>query len=405
MTNIEVVQRVNLKDIYRRLLRSIDKTVAFFDLKFLEKDISQKFSARRSLCFGTMGIYPFLVIWTMSQYTDDYVHMIYCLTTLGVFFSVITRLHSIAYNSYKSREIYKEMNKAFERMETIPHIRSIFEKYLLISEKVFIATKMILLPSGLLLPLSSVMLFLWNGEKVLPYEFYIPWINPKTTSGFLVKLETFAFQMLNTKIVLDVILCTDAYFFCQMILGIGHLEVLRKYLSDFDAIVREGEIQQDREAVKEIIKRIVVEQQSHYKIMRSFESFYSLQGLVIILAQTIVLIIVIFVIMSKFWLQGFGFVFVSLGNMFAVTLTGTLFTISCEKFEQAIYNCKWYCLPADFQFNFIVILRAAQYPVKPTMGGILPMELATFVVVFLHKKCLYRNYVAVQLFALTLMEK
>uniref|UniRef100_A0A3F2ZED2 Odorant receptor n=1 Tax=Phlebotomus papatasi TaxID=29031 RepID=A0A3F2ZED2_PHLPP len=378
MTNVEVIQKVNLKDIYKRLLLNIDQTVAFLDLQFLEINFSHKFNARRILCFGTMGIYPLSVLWSMAH-TDNLIYMMYSLTTLGAFFSVSSRLYSIVHNYSKSREIRREMNEAFERMETIPHIRSIFEKYLLISEKVFIATKMILLPCALLLPISSVMLFLWNGEMVLPYEFYIPWINPKTTSGFLVKLETYAFQMLNTKVAFDIVLCTAVYFFCHMVLGIGHLEVLKKHLSDFDELVHEDEVQQDRKAVKEIIKRIVVEQQCHYKIMRSFENFYSFQNLVIILSESILLVLVIFVIMSKFWLQGFGFIFAALGDIFAVTLTGTLFIISCEKFEQAVYDCKWYCLPAEFQFNFIMILRAAQHPVKPTVGGFLPMELGTFV--------------------------
>uniref|UniRef100_A0A3F2ZEG5 Odorant receptor n=1 Tax=Phlebotomus papatasi TaxID=29031 RepID=A0A3F2ZEG5_PHLPP len=381
MTKVVVDLKVDLKSIYERLLQSMDNNITKYDLQFLVKDNLLAFSLSQVIAYVILLLYPPLVIQTLVQYSHDFVQMMYCLTTSGIYFSIMARLYSFKYKWTKARELSTEMNRALERMENSVQVKKIGEQYLLFAEKVFGIVKVTFSFCGSILLICSTLLFLLTGNKLLPYEMYIPGIDHTTTIGFL---ETFTYQIMLTKVGVDIIICSAGHFFCHMVLEIGHLEILKEHLREFDKLIKDDQIEQDRASICKIIKIIVVEHQSHLKIMRSFNSFCSLQGFIVIMSETAILIILAFVLMCKFWYQGIGLILGCCGDMFAVTLAGTFFSIACESFECAVYASKWYCLPPDLQMNFVIIMRATQNPVKPTMAGYLPIELRTFVLCMKH---------------------
>jgi len=50
-----------------------------------------------------------------------------------------------------------------------------------------------------------------------------------------------------------------------------------------------------------------------------------------------------------------------------------------EKLEQAIYNIKWYNLELKKQKHILLILMVAQQPINLTIGGMLELDLNSFV--------------------------
>uniref|UniRef100_A0A3F2ZDG8 Odorant receptor n=1 Tax=Lutzomyia longipalpis TaxID=7200 RepID=A0A3F2ZDG8_LUTLO len=366
---------MGLQEHYVKLLTSMDNSVSMFGLQFLMKDKLWHFSARQVVGYVILSFYPFFIIYTVAMFSDDFVHIMYCLTTFAVFVSLGSRLYSFKFRWMKARELSDEFSVAFERMSKSPHIRRNFEEYLVFCEKFLQAVKWVLFGCGYSLLYSSIFIFLWTGEKLLPYEFYIPFFDHTTITGYL---EIYAYQAIISKLSLDILVCSVQHFYCHIFLGIGHLKVLEQHFGDLNEVIVEESLQQDRQAIREILKKIVIEHQSHRKIMRSFNDFCSIQTLIGIICDMFTLIISIFLTMSTNWIQGIGIILGTCSDILASNFMGSLFVIGCESFEKIIYNCKWYCLSADLQTDLYIILHAAQHPVRPSIGGFMALELQTF---------------------------
>lgn len=186
MTKVEVNPKVDLKSIYERLLQSMDNSIVRYDLQFLVKDNLLAFSLPQVITYIILLAYPPLVIRTLAQYSHDFILMMYCLTTSGIYISIISRLYTFKYKWAKSRELSTEMKRALERIEDSVQVKYICEQYLLLAEKVLAILKVIFSFCGSILLICSILLFLLTGKKLLPYEMHIPGINHTTTSGFLV---------------------------------------------------------------------------------------------------------------------------------------------------------------------------------------------------------------------------
>lgn len=112
-----------------------------------------------------------------------------------------------------------------------------------------------------------------------------------------------------------------------------------------------------------------------------FEDIFAMHSLVMVLFSSMVIIVCLVVLVGKFWLIGLLMLSMNFWQILFICAMGSAFETSCREFTEKMYSIDWHLLSPRHRTFLRIMLQLAQKPRLNTMGGFLPSNLNTFMMV------------------------
>lgn len=117
------------------------------------------------------------------------------------------------------------------------------------------------------------------------------------------------------------------------------------------------------------------------RFMRLFEKIFSAHSFVMVGCASLVMVVCLFVLVQHFWAVGLFMIGMVLVQILFICVMGTVFETSCERFGLKLYLINWHLLSPKHRQHLRLVMQMAQTPPLNTMGGVLPSNLNSFMLV------------------------
>ncbi|XP_058463385.1 odorant receptor 67d-like [Malaya genurostris] len=309
-----------------------------------------------SSCY--MMLFSFMTFITAYEMRNDSEGLIFALVTFGTGIQCLGKLCTFLYfrknlywmHSY-TLDLYKEecnprtktmlMNRVF--------LLSVILKTMLVSY-VFTSAVMIGVP----------VFYSWKfGEKILPFGFYVPYVNHDTWSGYLLN---YVVHIIATSYAFSASYGGDGVCIILLMSSFIQIDLLIASLKEVNQ-----QLEANGKDVGELLKKIIQRHQEHLKFFRNAEDTLCSNFLLTFSSLATVLVLSFYAVLVLSWYQGYVFIgFVSYQLLFCCFM-GTVQEMKNEQLEREIYNFTWYKLPISQQKSLLLMLQRAQNPIPLTL--------------------------------------
>ncbi|XP_053669345.1 odorant receptor 43a-like [Anopheles marshallii] len=211
-----------------------------------------------------------------------------------------------------------------------------------------------------LAPLSPALLFLYNGEKILPFGVYLPFMDPNSQAGY----------ELNYMFQICCVLCTPPGLTASQNIYFGFIlniciqyDVLQLHIADLDEILHRTEQHGNDNAVREKLCQIIIGQRRLEQFVQYIEYIFSGQAIVEVVSLSFEIVLMLYV----------------LRTLFILCVPGMLIQVKASKLTEAIYGIAWHELNKENKRIFHLLLHRSQHPSGLTCAGMVDIDLNLFV--------------------------
>lgn len=221
-----------------------------------------------------------------------------------------------------------------------------------------------------------VLSYILTGETVLPFQYFLPFVDDTQTPGYQVNL---VFQWIQTYVSISVILANlFLIFFVAALIKVqcGILKIQFSRLNDI--LVRTPE---DLTNQNKLLRKIFSLHQSLDECIDNIEEVLSQQTFVDIFMLSSTVTMVFFIMTLQFYPPGVFVVGLNTFMLFVVCYIGTFTEKNLEELYETIGQTHWYHLTVAKQKLFSLLVLKSQSTERLTAGGIRPLNLELFVTV------------------------
>ncbi|XP_058833755.1 putative odorant receptor 83c [Topomyia yanbarensis] len=314
----------------------------------------------RNLMYSLISVCIFYYIDTTSAYEmrHEPENLINCLVTFGIGIQIIGKVFTFVYFR-KDLIGMHEYTLVLLKEECNPRTKPmLMGKLFLLS--VILKTMLICYAFTSVVLDVVPLLFLWQtGEKILPFGFYIPYIDPNSWSGYLLN---YALQILLTVFVSSGDMGPDCIYVIILMNAFIQIDLLVSSLQEVNRQIELGD-----EEMANCFQKIIKRHQEHLKYLRTVENVFRFNFFVTFASLASVLVTALFAVVKLSWYQGYVFIaFVSYQLFFGCFL-GTLLEMKNEQLQREIYNLCWYKLSNSNRKSHRFLLQGSQQPVCLTI--------------------------------------
>uniref|UniRef100_A0A3F2ZD77 Odorant receptor n=1 Tax=Lutzomyia longipalpis TaxID=7200 RepID=A0A3F2ZD77_LUTLO len=363
------------KKLYQNTVENINKIGSYGGVDFLLRDISKPIAKMGYAFIFIILSSDLCIFYSIYNFQNDFESLAFLLTTSGVAFVLNQKMFVMfTMNNYVHR-IIQEVNIILERTSKYPNQASMMHKGMIAFELIYKAISLAFSTAGVLMLTISLVISLYESKKYLVLGHIVPYFDHKTSPGYEINYFCHVIQIWLCVVVL---VTFDFCFYGHVFIACSHKLSMIHILDEFDRITETTDATPNLEEIERCLKRLIVEHQSHVRLIRNLSDYTGMSNLAVVFASMSSIIFTIFALVEFFWIPGLAFVIVIVSQLLLFGTVGTMYIICVERFETAIYNCKWYLLPLRTQKALSYILMMSQSPIMITIGGYATVDLQAF---------------------------
>lgn len=292
-------------------------------------------------------------------------------------FQSLVKIPMFLVNSEKFIQLTNKFHELYLRNKDHPRRKHALDKYLKyswISYKVMVCLYYL---AGVLLSTVPLIIGYLIGARVLPFGIFLPYVDHTSSPGFEIN---YAFSVYMCYLAMRGWIASESYIVLHIFLGMGHLNMIEVLIDDLNEQLN-STINLTEQKIQGHIREIIFEHQKLLAFSKSFESMFSFHTLVMVLSASFMIVACMLVLVKQMWLL--GLVLISLGvlQILLICLMGTFFEQRCLSLSEKLYMTDWYLFSPKLRKDWYLIMQMASNPTMYTMGGVLPSNLSTFMMV------------------------
>ncbi|KFB53785.1 AGAP009706-PA-like protein [Anopheles sinensis] len=324
-------------------------------------------------------VYFVSTIYTLAKYSNDPLHMMKILITLGTavvlymkFFIVILR--SFEYKSFADL-IEEELLKPFENgnAEEVAVLERTGRILWVIGRLMF----MCFACSGVFFGIYTVYEYYVNGALVPLFLYELPYYDWSTTGGYvtnmLFQVNLYAIGVIGASFIEFLFIMFALYTLAYVDIFLVHLRELRSLLDDVEFVKKNNGSE-----IRQKWMECILNHQQALRFLDSIEDLFKLMFLGQVWNGVISLCIGMLLILMTDWYAAYFFVLVIFLDFSFYFLIGHYVELKVDEMYDTINSVPWYKFPIINQKEFIFLLGRQQRPMIMTVYGFAPLNFATY---------------------------
>ncbi|XP_065088818.1 putative odorant receptor 83c [Ochlerotatus camptorhynchus] len=224
-----------------------------------------------------------------------------------------------------------------------------------------------------------LVVYLWNGDKILPFGIVIPFINPETTDGYELN---YLYQVSYMFWAPPGLTASQNFYFALAFNICIQYDVLVLKVRNLDEMIAKNGDGELNGKIREGLTNIIQYQQRLVNFISDLEQLYAFQTLVEVACNAIQIIITLFVLHIDMWFPGYLVIIVSTFQLLLWCMLGTLIDVKSDVFTDQIYNISWHNMAKEDKKIFKFMLEMSQQSQKLSCGRIMTVNMNMFVAIY-----------------------
>ncbi|XP_055534108.1 putative odorant receptor 83c [Wyeomyia smithii] len=302
--------------------------------------------------------YLYLTFTSVYNMRHDVENVINCLVTLGVAIQCVWKLFTFAI--YRKKLIWMhEYNISLFKEECNPRTRNMLMRNIFVLSAVLKVMLISYAFTSFSLDFAPLLYLAMTGAKLLPFGFFIPYLNQNSWSGYIIN---YVVHVILTVYVSSGDMGLDCIYMTILMNSFTQIDLLVISLHEMNEM-----IEQDCDNIKPVFEKIVRRHQEHLQYLRTVENVFRFFYFVTFVSLSSVLVTSLFAVVMLSWYQGYVFIAFVSYQMFFGCFLGTMLELKSEQLQREIYNILWYKLETEQQMPLRFMLMSAQESVTLTV--------------------------------------
>ncbi|XP_001662985.3 putative odorant receptor 83c [Aedes aegypti] len=323
----------------------------------------------------------FMVISLINLYffRDNIFNFTFVLVTF--FYGVIGcgRLGFLLTHSKVSSKLVFEAKKTYELTSSGASETKVLVKYTKMLQQCVVFFSIAFMLGVVLTAIMPLILFLWNGEKILPFGVILPFTDPNSVDGYQLNYLYQISCMLWTPPGLTA--SQNMYFALVFNICIQY-DLLILKLQALDELIcqNKGEIHDIK--IRSKIIDIIESQQRLDNFVTTLEELYATQVFIEVGSNALQIVMTLFVQHIDMWMPGYLILLIATFQLFVSCFLGTLIDIKSELFTKAVYDISWHKMGKENQKTLKFMLAKSQCSLQLSCGGMMTLNMNLFLTVY-----------------------
>ncbi|XP_041764287.1 putative odorant receptor 83c [Anopheles merus] len=219
------------------------------------------------------------------------------------------------------------------------------------------------------------LLYLYNGERILPFGVYLPFLDPDSTSGYELN---YLYQLSCILWTPPGLTATQNIYFALILNICIQYDVLELHLADLDALVKRPDAHGRDRLVRQKLHEIILDQTRLEEFVQLIERVYSPQAIVEVLSLTFQLVMTLYVMRTSIWLPGLFLIPLCTIQLLVFCIPGTLIELKASKLTESIYATAWHEMHQQNKQLIHLLLHRSQHPRGLTCAGMVSINMNLF---------------------------
>ncbi|XP_001847967.2 putative odorant receptor 83c [Culex quinquefasciatus] len=325
------------------------------------------------------GAFVVITIFDLFLFQNDVFNFTFALVTLSYAVIGCTRLGFIIFHPNPYSAAFQEAKQTYLLASSDERDQQVLQHYTKLLKQCISMYSIAFLGGSVGTAFLPLIVYLWNGEKILPFGVVIPFTDLETSLGY----------QLNYMYQVSCILWTppgltaSQNIYITLVFNICiQYDLIFIKLDELDQLaVRNIDGTLDKEVEQKFIE-IIKYQQRLNQFVAEVENRFTVQIFVEISCNALQIVVTLFVMEIDTWIPGYLVITVATFQSFLYCILGTLIDMKTELFTEKIYNVAWHRMRTSEQNNIKYMLSKSQQSVLLTNGGMLPMNMNLFLAVY-----------------------
>ncbi|EDS44805.1 conserved hypothetical protein [Culex quinquefasciatus] len=361
------------------------------NLNVLNKD-HQVFTWNLAPVVTGMIVYFYTSFDTAYAVRESTEELIFCLVTIGIGIQGAGRIFTFLIFREKLVWIHQYTTDLY-REECNPRTKSFLMDSVFLLSVVLKVMLTCYAFTSISMDVAPLLFTIVSGEKILPFGFYLPYLDRFTWFGYF---SNYVMHIFMTVYVSSMDMGTDSIYMMTLMSAFTQIDLLKLSLEEMSEMV-----DQKHEDLENFFKKLINRHQEHLQYLRTVEIVYCFNFFLTFLCLASVLIMSLFAVVKLSWYQGYVFIAFISYQLFFGCFLGTLLAMKVialfrrvnpllivgfgpfqnEQLQHEIYKISWYKLSIPHQKLLQFILKSAQEPVCLTVI-FAPLDMGTFLQVY-----------------------
>ncbi|KAL9704978.1 hypothetical protein quinque_008496 [Culex quinquefasciatus] len=341
------------------------------NLNVLNKD-HQVFTWNLTPVVTGMIVYFYTSFDTAYAVRESTEELIFCLVTIGIGIQGAGRIFTFLIFREKLVWIHQYTTDLY-REECNPRTKSFLMDSVFLLSVVLKVMLTCYAFTSISMDVAPLLFTIVSGEKILPFGFYLPYLDRFTWFGYF---SNYVMHIFMTVYVSSMDMGTDSIYMMTLMSAFTQIDLLKLSLEEMSEMV-----DQKHEDLENFFKKLINRHQEHLQYLRTVEIVYCFNFFLTFLCLASVLIMSLFAVVKLSWYQGYVFIAFISYQLFFGCFLGTLLAMKNEQLQHEIYKISWYKLSIPHQKLLQFMLKSAQEPVCLTVI-FAPLDMGTFLQVY-----------------------
>uniref|UniRef100_A0A1W7R6N7 Putative odorant receptor n=1 Tax=Aedes albopictus TaxID=7160 RepID=A0A1W7R6N7_AEDAL len=289
------------------------------------------------------------------------------------------RLSILVRRATAAAPLVQHMKTVYRDASRDPKETLILQTYTNYLEKSVIFYSVIFMGGVVLTGFLPLAVYLWTGNKILPFGVVIPFVDPETPDGYQMNYMYQVSFMLWTP---PGLIASQSFYFALSFNICIQFDVLVVKLQGVDNLIAnnvngslDGEIRTNLITVIKYQQRLV-------QFISDLEDLYAFQTFLEVACNALQIVMTLFVLHIEFWFPGWLVITVSTFQLFLPCMLGTMIEIKCDLFIEQVYDISWHAMSNVEQKMLNFMLTKSQRTQKLSCVGMVPLNMNLFLAVY-----------------------
>ncbi|XP_019527969.3 putative odorant receptor 83c [Aedes albopictus] len=344
-------------EFYAHQIKFPNKVSKISGLDVFSEDF-QILNPRVTFSVSLLMFYFYINIVSAYEMRDNTEDLINSLTTIGIAIQSVTKI--VTFGVFRKDLVWlHQYTKTLYREECNPRTRDLLMNDVFLLSVILKTMIVGYAFTSISLDFAPVLVLTYTGLKLLPFGFYIPFLDQFSWTGYMIN---YFVQILLTVFVTSQDMGPDCIYMIISMNSFTQINLIVDSLKELSRHIDEGDSDMDDQIIS-----IIQRHQEHLTYLRTVETVFCMMYLLSFISLSSVLILSLFAVVTLSWYQGIVFILFVSYQLFFGCFLGTILEIKNEELQRAIYNISWYKLSLSNQKLLRFLLQSAQEPVKLTL--------------------------------------
>ncbi|XP_058447993.1 odorant receptor Or2-like [Malaya genurostris] len=255
----------------------------------------------------------------------------------------------------------------------------IFQKYTKRLKRAVVMYSALFVGSSVFAMLLPLVVYLWNGQKMLVFGVIVPFVDPESTEGYEIN---YMYQISVMLWAIPALTVSQNIYFAMVFNICIQYDMLIVKLEELDVLIKNSDAENTNSTIYRNLVQIINYHQRLINFVLEIEDFYSLQIFIEVSASALQIVLTLFTLNTAIWIPGYLMIVISTFQLLVVCVLGTMIDTRSESFTGGIYNISWRRLPKAQQRLVQFSLANSQKPRLLTYGGVTPLNMNLFLTVY-----------------------